>query len=213
MKKITVLLTISICIILSGCSDSNTGNQQQGMNSNSVTKPNTLSNENVKTLKSDDFKTIVNVYTSQDYNAPKIEKIVVSNGADTFVVSDVVGYYDNMQWVPGKPKAVIEYYGRTWRNFLIIDTEKKEVLYKEPFSFQELMDSFEKYGASFNYKLSKNRPDVEFKFSKMIDDNNIMINYKAHDENYTIIQSGSFVYNISKGTFSELKQNKPMSEG
>ncbi len=215
MKKAAVLLTILICTFLSGCSESNTSNQQQVMNSISINNSNTVSNETVKTLKSDDSKTIVNVYTSlsrETGDNQKIEKIHISNGADSFTVSDVAGYYDNMQWVQGQPKVVIEYYGRTWRNFLIIDTENKKVLYKEPFSFKELLDSFIKHGASFNYSPNGSRPDVEFKYSKILDDDNIMINYKVRDEKY-LIQSGSFIYSISKATFSELIQNVPISEG
>ena len=176
---------------------------------------NITTNEVIKTLKSNDGNTSINVYTTLEKESginPKIEKIVISNKNGNFVINDIIGYYDNMRWVMGQSKAVIEYYGRTWRNFLIVDTEKNEVLYKESFTFQEFMDEFKKQGTAFNYKVNENRPDAEFTFNKMIDDDNIIIDYKVYDENY-LIQSGSFKYNLSKGTFSELIQNKPKSGG
>lgn len=93
-----------------------------------------------------------------------------------------------------------------------MDTEKEEVLYKESFTFQEFMDEFKKQAITFNYKVNENRPDVEFTFNKMIDDDNIIIDYRVYDENY-LMQSGSFKYNLPKGTFSDLIQNNPKSVG
>lgn len=215
MNKIVILILFLVCIILSGCSDSKISSEQQSSVLNSVVNSgqNSKYDEVMEILSSDDGKTIIIVYTEREIGINRsIEKIVVSDEYGSFEINDVIGYYSTMRWALGQSKAVIEYYGREWRNFIIIDTEKKEVLFKESFTFKEFMDYFKKQGIVFNYKVNKNRPDIEYKLSKMIDEDNIRIDYIVHDENY-VTQSGSFNYNLSKGTFSELIQNEPKVEG
>lgn len=189
--------------------------EEQYSSNQSDSKQNSKSDEAMETLKSDDDKTIITVYTyteSGHSDNRKIDKIVVKDENGSFEINEITGYYGTMRWVLGQSKAVIEYYGRQWRDFIIIDTGKKEVLFKEAFNFQEFMDYFEKQGVVFNYNVNKNRPDIEFRLDNMIDEDNIRINYIVHDENYAV-QSGSFNYNLSNGTFSELTQNEPKVEG
>jgi|GEM_PF-3416979 len=170
--------------------------------------------ETMETLKSDDNKTIITVYTytKRRDDIKHIDKIVVTNGKNSFEINDIIGYYGNIRWALDQSKAVVEFYGREWRDFIIIDTKKKEDLFERPFSLQQLMDSFKKQGIAFNFKVNKNRPDIEYRLNKMIDEDNIRVDYIVHDENY-VTQSGSFNYNLSKGTFSELIQNEPKAEG
>lgn len=176
---------------------------------------NSKSDEAMETLKSDDDKTIITVYTYTERghgDNRKVDKIVVKDENGSFEINDIAGYYGTMRWALGQSKALIEYYGRQWRDFIIIDAGKKEVLFKDTFAFWEFMDHFKKQGIVFNYNVNKNRPDIEYILDKMIDEDNIRINYIVHDENYAV-QSGSFNYNLTKGAFSELTQNEPRVEG
>ena len=191
-------------------------NEEQYSPNQSDSVQNSKSDEVMETLKSDDDKTIITVYTyteSGHGDNRKIDKIVVKDENGSFEINDVIGYYGTMRWALGQSKAVIEYYGRQWRDFIIIDAGKKEVLFKDAFTFREFMDYFEKQGVVFNYNVNKNRPDIEFRLDQMIDEDSIRINYIVHEENYEVVQSGSFNYSLSKGTFSELTQNEPKVEG
>lgn len=169
--------------------------------------------EGTETLVSDDGKTIITVYTEEELGTyPIIKTITVGNKNGSFEINDMIGYYGAMQWAYGQSMAVIEYYGRLWHNFIIIDTQKQEVVFREPFTLQEFMDSFEAQGIVFNYKVNESRPDPEYRLNKVIDEDNIRIDYVVHDEEY-VMQSGCFNYSLSTGTFSQLTQNEPKVEG
>lgn len=190
-------------------------NEEQYATNQSDSARNSKSDETMETLKSDDDKTIITVYTyteSGHGDNSIIDKIVVKDENGSFEINDITGYYGTMRWALGQSKAVIEYYGRQWRDFTIIDAGKKEVLFNEAFTFQEFMDYFKKQGIVFNFNVNQNRPDIEYRLDKMINEDNIRINYVVHDEDYAV-QSGSFNYNLTKGTFSDLTQNEPRVEG
>ena len=205
-----------LVISLDKDSDTEIDNEKQlSSNSESNNGTDNKYNESVETLNSEDNKTSIAVYTYTRYEKETehiIDKIVVNDGDSNFEIDDIAGYYSDLRWVLGQSKAVIEYYGRLWQDFIIIDTKKKEVIFERSFTFEQVMEYFKKQGVVFNYKVNEHRPDIGYRLNTMIDEDNIRIEYIVHDEDY-VTQSGSFVYNLSKGTFSELIQNEPKIEG
>ncbi|HKM34442.1 MAG TPA: hypothetical protein VJY54_06840 [Lachnospiraceae bacterium] len=160
--------------------------------------------------KSENGSIFINITTTKDNHHDIIKEIFVVNNSVTLnTISNIIGYYDNVI-LDTSSIAIVNYYGRLWSNFLLLDVTTGDVLYYEPFNFTDIKTVYQ-YNNMMDFDLSDN--DVmRFSCDKILDKDSIIISYQVHDmDGY--LQSGNFKYIISKNEFEDLQENEPITEG
>lgn len=166
--------------------------------------------ENTFSTKSEDGSIVINVTTTRDNYHDIIEEIfVVNNNVTLNTISNIIGYYDNVI-LDTSSLAIINYYGRLWSNFLLLDVTNGNVLYYEPINFIDIQTVYQDNNM-MHFNLNENDV-IAFSCDKILDKDSIIISYQVHDmDGY--LQSGNFKYIISKNKFENLQENEPIIEG
>jgi hypothetical protein len=184
--------------------------------SNNVTEgisngTNTDSEEQIFSTQSEDGSILINVTTSKYISENKIKEIsVIVNGVTLNTIDSIVGYFDNITLDAPTSLAVIKYHGQKWENFSLLDVTTGQVIFYEPFCFEDLRSAYQENN-TMNYEI--NDDDViEFSCDKILDKDSFIITYQVHDMNENL-QSGSFKYIISSNQFEDLQENEPRPAG
>ena len=172
--------------------------------------PNVKSGEQIFSTKSDDESIAINITTTKDNYENIIKEISVINNSVTLnTIDNIIGYYDNVT-MDTSSVAILNYHGRKWSDFILLDTTNGQLLFYEPFGFDEIKSSYQD-NDMMDYDINEN--DVfAFSCDKILDKDTIIISYQIHDMNGNL-QSGNFKYIISKNKFENLQENKSIPEG
>ncbi len=184
----------------------------EGINSIAVTAeaPIIKSDEQIFSTKSEDESIVINIITTKDNYENKIKEIsVVNNGVTLNTINNIIGYYDDVT-LDTSSLALLNYHGRKWSDFLLLDVTNGQVLFYEPFSFAEIKSLYQD-NDMMDYVINENDM-IAFSCDKIVDKDSIIISYQIHDMNGNL-QSGTFMYIISKNKFEDLQENKPIPEG
>lgn len=212
--KFSMTIYIFLLLICTGCTasrDTETKKNQQVLIESTPNYTETVEEHPVFTLISNDELTVINVTTSLNNDKYVIDKIsTVVNGEIVNNITTVVGYYNDMHWEYQQSLVAIRYSGKKWTNFLLLDVKLGELVFFEPFNFEDIRVAFNNVN-KINYDVNENGV-VEFFLNKVIDESNLEIGYKVHDTAGNL-QSGIFTYSIPNKRFDSLKQNDALSEG
>jgi hypothetical protein len=168
------------------------------------------SDEQIFSTKSEDESIVVNVTTTKDNNEKMIKEITIVNKSVTLnSINNVIGYYDDVK-LGTSSLAIINYHGRKWSNFLLLDVTNGQVLYYEPFNFSDIRSVYQN-NDRMDYDINEN-DNITITCEKILDKDSLIISYQVHNIKGNL-QSGNFNYIISKNKFENLQENKPTSEG
>lgn len=124
--------------------------------------------------------------------------------ASTF---DIVGRDFNFLWSPDSKKVCVNYSGRIWSDFSIVDVETKALI--EPPSMADIIKRYKAIGASIPYELNEDRPDpyrTPFEWSP--EGGRLLVFYQFFDTE-TKAQNGAFVYDVEGRRVSDLYTYSP----
>ncbi|MHB8131348.1 MAG: hypothetical protein ACYDEX_20395, partial [Mobilitalea sp.] len=202
-------ILFAIILTMSACTSTNTNiivskNEEPSTVPTKAIEESNNTDENEFKIVSDNEKQSVIVVTLDDNGQKRITSIIVSNQESAIDISDVVGYYTDMSWHMNQVVAVINYCGRKWSNFLLIDVNQCKVLYQEPFTFAEVQEYFRSQVEKMDYEVNTNNI-ISLSLEKVINESQIIIGYQVYDMDDNK-QSGMFTYDISNKTYSNLEQ-------
>lgn len=163
---------------------------------------------------SNNGKLTATAYTTAEFSDfnEVIDRIIIQTEVNSYEISDIIGYYDNMQWSYDDTKLVISYYGRQWGNFIIIDIANKRTIYPETY-YEDIRKHFEDLGYSFDYEPNASRPDPYIYFDGWSEDSqSFKITYTVKDTDWQT-QSGSFRYDLTTGEMKDFEQYPPYQQG
>jgi hypothetical protein len=168
--------------------------------------------EQTFSIATEDSCTIIQVVTTKEKWQFAIKEIdVIKNGAVLNSINDIVGYYDDISLDKQTSFAVINYYGRKWGDFILLDINSGQVEYYEPFNFPDIKTAYRDQGDRMVYEINENGV-ITFSCEKILDADTIIVGYQVDDKD-GYLQSGIFKYIISKHAFEDMKQNPPKPEG
>ena len=158
-----------------------------------------------------DGNVIINVITKKfTYENEIVEISIIVNGVTLNTIDNVVGYFSSVVFDTNSSLAIINYRGRMWSNFMLLDINTGQVIYYEPFCFADVIPLYQNKNM-MNYEININDVMV-FSCDKILDRDSIIFSYQVHDTN-GYLQSGTFKYIISSQTFLDLQENEPEQEG
>ena len=153
------------------------------------------------------------VETRWDVYDPRIEKITVDGPSGQWTLSDIVGWYDSAQWHLDGQLLSISYYGRLWRDFILLDLENSRVMYDGTLSFSQVQEYFQSRGAGMDYQPSEFSNIINMEVEQVIDADTLVIRYELECDTEGYTQSGTFRYHPSDGTMSDLQEQPPVRSG
>lgn len=160
---------------------------------------------------SEDGSIIIQITTIDDNFHNMIEEIsIIKDGVTLTTINYVIGYYDDVILDHASSIAMINYYGRKWTNFLLLDVTNGNVLFYEPFSFLDIKSIYQN-NDMMDYEINDNDVIV-FSCDNILNKDTVLISYEVHDMN-GYLQSGNFKYTISENKFEDLQENEPYTEG
>ncbi len=178
----------------------------------SVNKVETISNKPRFTIDTKDEATKIIIDTRKESDGFLIDEIsLIVDGVRKNAISDIVGYYDNVIFNYDNSIATINYFGKKWRYFALLDIDSGQFIFNEPFYFTDLQSAYEDSDNKMDYEVNANAI-ITLSCKKIIDNDWVAIDYKVYDRN-DYIQSGTFKYSISKKVFEDLKQEPPRIGG
>jgi len=167
------------------------------------------SDEQLFSTKSKDGSIAININTTKDNYENKIKEISIINNSVTLnTINNIIGYYDDVI-LDTSSLAIINYHGRKWSNFLLIDVTDGHVLYCEPFNFADIRSVYQD-NDMMDYDINEN-DIIAFSCDKILDKDSIIISYQVRDTKGNL-QSGSFKYIVSKNKFENLQENNNKTE-
>lgn len=164
-----------------------------------------ISDEQIFTVKSEDESIIIDVTTINDMYENRIKEIsIINNGVTLNTIDTIIGYYDGVTIDTAASLALIEYHGRKWIDFALLDITNGQIAYMASFTLEDVKSVYRNNGM-MNYEI--NEDDViAFYCDKIIDNDSIIISYQVRDTNDNL-QSGNFEYILSKREFKNMQDN------
>ncbi|HKM04710.1 MAG TPA: hypothetical protein VJZ04_09035 [Lachnospiraceae bacterium] len=168
------------------------------------------SDEHIYSTESEDGSIVINVATYEDISEHRIKEIsIVGNGVKLSTIDTIIGYYDDLIIDATSSMAIINYHGRKWTNFALLDITDGQLVYYEPFSFDDVKSVY-KNNDMMDYEINEN-DNITFYCDKILDNDSIIISYQVRDTNDNL-QSGNFEYIISKREFKNLQETLPENQ-
>lgn len=160
------------------------------------------------TINSGDKDSILQIDTTIDGNQFRIDAITIIDKDVTLnTINEIVGYYDSATIASDTTIAIVNYYGRKWTDFLLLDTRNGALLFYEPFHFSDVISAYQYNNNKMNYDMNENGL-IKLSCYQIIDEDSLQISYQVYD-NEGYLQSGNFKYIISENKIYELIQNEP----
>lgn len=167
-------------------------------------------------LKNDKGKEVMNVAVStQDNGGLAIEKVKINpDGLDrrtgTKTMTDVEGYYLDLQWAPSdndqKKYALLTYNGTAGRTFSLYDIENGRLCYRPQSGNEALQNIFKKYGASKDVSFEKDGA-VVYSLMEIDQDDVLKINFAASAKDDVAVK-GTYRYSLSSGEETSLQYSR-----
>ena len=158
--------------------------------------------KSVHSLKNDSDRESIRVVTQKDSTgSEEIKNIVISPNGASKKISNIKGYYCELQWVQTTDNeenryAVLTYNGIKSQTFVVFDTKLKEIYYKQEDGNSALSSVFDRYNGNQN-DIAFNK-DALVVYTLQEKENDVLkIGFAANAKDNVVVK-GSYKYDVEK---------------
>lgn len=158
--------------------------------------------KSVHSLRNDSDRESIRVVTQKDSTgSEKIKNIVISPNGASKKISNIKGYYCELQWVQTTDNeenryAVLTYNGIKSQTFVVFDTKLKEIYYKQEDGNSALSSVFDRYNGNQN-DIAFNKDDLVVYTLQEKENDVLKIGFAANAKDNVVVK-GSYKYDIEK---------------
>lgn len=158
--------------------------------------------KSVHSLKNDSDRESIRVVTQKDSTgSEEIKNIVISPNGASKKISNIKGYYCELQWVQTTDNeenryAVLTYNGIKSQTFVVFDTKLKEIYYKQEDGNSALSSVFDRYNGNQN-DIAFNKDDLVVYTLQEKENNVLKIGFAANAKDNVVVK-GSYKYDVEK---------------
>lgn len=158
--------------------------------------------KSVHSLKNDSDRESIRVVTQKDSTgSEEIKNIVISPNGASKKISNIKGYYCELQWVQTtdneeKKYAVLTYNGIKSQTFVVFDTKLKEIYYKQEDGNSALSSVFDRYNGNQN-DIAFNKDDLVVYTLQEKENDVLKIGFAANAKDNVVVK-GSYKYDVEK---------------
>lgn len=158
--------------------------------------------KSVHSLKNDSDRESVRVVTQRDSTgSEEIKNIVISPNGASKKISNIKGYYCELQWVQTTDNeenryAVLTYNGIKSQTFVVFDTKLKEIYYKQEDGNSALSSVFDRYNGNQN-DIAFNKDDLVVYTLQEKENDVLKIGFAANAKDNVVVK-GSYKYDVEK---------------
>lgn len=158
--------------------------------------------KSVHSLKNDSDRESIRVVTQKDSTgSEEIKNIVISPNGASKKISNIKGYYCELQWVQTTDNeenryAVLTYNGIRSQTFVVFDTKLKEIYYKQEDGNSALSSVFDRYNGNQN-DIAFNKDDLVVYTLQEKENDVLKIGFAANAKDNVVVK-GSYKYDVEK---------------
>jgi beta-lactamase regulating signal transducer with metallopeptidase domain len=158
--------------------------------------------KSVHSLKNDSDRESIRVVTQKDSTgSEEIKNIVMSPNSASKKISNIKGYYCELQWVQTTDNeenryAVLTYNGIRSQTFVVFDTKLKEIYYKQEDGNSALSSVFDRYNGNQN-DIAFNNDDLVVYTLQEKENDVLKIGFAANAKDNVVVK-GSYKYDVEK---------------
>lgn len=158
--------------------------------------------KSVHSLKNDSDRESIRVVTQKDSTgSEEIKNIVISPNSASKKISNIKGYYCELQWVQTTDNeenryAVLTYNGIKSQTFVVFDTKLKEIYYKQEDGNSALSSVFDRYNGNQN-DIAFNNDDLVVYTLQEKENDVLKIGFAANAKDNVVVK-GSYKYDVEK---------------
>lgn len=158
--------------------------------------------KSVHSLKNDSDRESIRVVTQKDSTgSEEIKNIVISPNGASKKISNIKGYYCELQWVQTTDNeenryAVLTYNGIKSQTFVVFDTKLKEIYYKQKDGNSALSSVFDRYNGNQN-DIAFNKDDLVVYTLQEKENDVLKIGFAANAKDNVVVK-GSYKYDVEK---------------
>ena len=156
----------------------------------------------VHSLRNDSDRESIRVVTQKDSTgSEEIKNIVISPNGASKKISNIKGYYCELQWVQTTDDeenryAVLTYNGIKSQTFVVFDTKLKEIYYKQEDGNSALSSVFDRYNGNQN-DIAFNKDDLVVYTLQEKENDVLKIGFAANAKDNVVVK-GSYKYDVEK---------------
>ena len=158
--------------------------------------------KSVHSLRNDSDRESIRVVTQKDSTgSEEIKNIVISPNGASKKISNIKGYYCELQWVQTTDDeenryAVLTYNGIKSQTFVVFDTKLKEIYYKQEDGNSALSSVFDRYNGNQN-DIAFNKDDLVVYTLQEKENDVLQIGFAANAKDNVVVK-GSYKYDVEK---------------
>ena len=158
--------------------------------------------KSVHSLKNDSDRESIRVVIQKDSTgSEEIKNIVISPNGASKKISNIKGYYCELQWVQTTDNeenryAVLTYNGIKSQTFVVFDTKLKEIYYKQEDGNSALSSVFDRYNGNQN-DIAFNKDDLVVYTLQEKENDVLKIGFAANAKDNVVVK-GSYKYDVEK---------------
>lgn len=158
--------------------------------------------KSVHSLKNDSDRESIRVVTQKDSTgSEEIKNIVISPNGASKKISNIKGYYCELQWVQTTDNeenryAVLTNNGIKSQTFVVFDTKLKEIYYKQEDGNSALSSVFDRYNGNQN-DIAFNKDDLVVYTLQEKENDVLKIGFAANAKDNVVVK-GSYKYDVEK---------------
>lgn len=158
--------------------------------------------KSVHSLRNDSDRESIRVVTQKDSTgSEEIKNIVISPNGASKKISNIKGYYCELQWVQTTDDeenryAVLTYNGIKSQTFVVFDTKLKEIYYKQEDGNRALSSVFDRYNGNQN-DIAFNKDDLVVYTLQEKENDVLKIGFAANAKDNVVVK-GSYKYDVEK---------------
>ena len=158
--------------------------------------------KSVHSLRNDSDRESIRVVTQKDSTgSEEIKNIVISPNGASKKISNIKGYYCELQWVQTTDDeenryAVLTYNGIKSQTFVVFDTKLKEIYYKQEDGNSALSSVFDRYNGNQN-DIAFNKDDLVVYTLQEKENDVLKIGFAANAKDNVVVK-GSYKYDVEK---------------
>ena len=158
--------------------------------------------KSVHSLRNDSDRESIRVVTQKDSTgSEEIKNIVISPNGASKKISNIKGYYCELQWVQTTDNeenryAVLTYNGIKSQTFVVFDTKLKEIYYKQEDGNSALSSVFDRYNGNQN-DIAFNKDDLVVYTLQEKENDVLKIGFAANAKDNVVVK-GSYKYDVEK---------------
>lgn len=158
--------------------------------------------KSVHSLRNDSDRESIRVVTQKDSTgSEEIKNIVISPNGASKKISNIKGYYCELQWVQTTDNeenryAVLTYNGIKSQTFVVFDTKLKEIYYKQEDGNSALSSVFDRYNGNQD-DIAFNKDDLVVYTLQEKENDVLKIGFAANAKDNVVVK-GSYKYDIEK---------------